>query len=299
MSENQGPRENKLQTSFKSKAARIRIPRISARLGAVLLVGSGAGYVFVFFFIPILITAVYSLQGSGYEHILTTPLYLDIILRSLGVAVEVSFLSLLLGYPVAYYLAKLTSIRRETIVVLLLFPLFISFLVRAYSWYYVLGARGIVNYVLLALGVVNEPMRFLFTETAVIVGTVNWTLPFMILPIYSSIEKIDNNIIDMSKNLGADDISTFRQVTFPLSVPGIASGVLLTFISSFGMYVTPAILGGPQQAMIANLISVLFLTMRDFPLGTALSVILTLVTLAIVYVYNKVVGLDKLLEAMG
>ena len=269
------------------------------RFGSVLLVGSGVGYVLIFLFVPLILTAAYSLQGNNYEHILTTPLYLQILLRSLRVAIQICFISLLLGYPVAYYLAKLTSIRRETVVVLLLFPLFVSFLVRAFSWFYVLGTRGLVNYVLLALGIVNEPMRFLFTEPAIIIGSVNWTLPFMILPIYSSIEKIDNNLIEMSKNLGADDLSTFRQVTFPLSLPGIASGVMLTFITSFGMYITPAILGGPEQAMIANMISVVFLTMLNFPLGTALSVILTIVTLTIVYIYNRVVGLDKLLEAMG
>jgi spermidine/putrescine transport system permease protein len=296
MSENHGLKEDHLETPPKSAAG---IRPISGRLGALLLVGSGASYVFVFLFIPLLLTATYSLQGSSYEHLLTTPLYLTVLLRSLRVAVEVTFISLVLGYPVAYYLAKLTSIRRETVVVLLLFPLFISFLVRAFSWFFILGGKGLINYALLGLGVINEPMKFLFTETAIIVGSVNWTLPFMILPIYSSIEKIDNNLIEMSKNLGADDASTFRQITFPLSLPGIASGVMLTFILSFGMYITPAILGGPQQAMIANMISVLFLTMLNFPLGTALSVILTLVTLSIVYVYNRVVGLDKLLEAMG
>lgn len=285
----------------RQRGSSIRTPktRLMYRLGGILLVGSGVGYVFMFLFVPLILTASYSFQGNNYQHILTTPLYLNVLVRSLRVAVQICFISLVLGYPVAYYLAKLTSMRRETVVVLLLFPLFVSFLVRAFSWFYVLGSRGLVNYALLALGIINEPMKFLFTEPAIIVGSVNWTLPFMILPIYSSIEKIDNNLIEMSKNLGADDLSTFRQVTFPLSLPGIASGVMLTFITSFGMYVTPAILGGPQQAMIANMISVVFLTMLNFPLGTALSVILTIVTLTIVYVYNKVVGLDKLLEAMG
>ncbi|TLM97973.1 ABC transporter permease, partial [bacterium] len=191
------------------------------------------------------------------------------------------------------------SMRRETVVVLLLFPLFVSFLIRTYSWFYVLGSKGLVNYILLSLGVIQTPARFLFTEGAIVLGLVNWTLPFMILPIYSSVEKIDNNLIDMSKNLGANDISTFREVTFPLSLPGIASGVMLTFITSFGAYITPAILGGPEQAMIANIVSMLFLTMLNWPMGTAMSVILVLVTLAIIYAYNKVVGLDKLLEAMG
>jgi len=263
------------------------------------LIGPGLGYVALFLFVPLIITAALSLSGESYYHILTTQLYRDILLRSLKVAVQVCAFSLLLGYPVGYYLAKLTSMRRETVVVLLLFPLFVSFLIRTYSWFYVLGSKGLVNYILLSLGVIQTPARFLFTEGAIVLGLVNWTLPFMILPIYSSVEKIDNNLIDMSKNLGANDISTFREVTFPLSLPGIASGVMLTFITSFGAYITPAILGGPEQAMIANIVSMLFLTMLNWPMGTAMSVILVLVTLAIIYAYNKVVGLDKLLEAMG
>jgi mannopine transport system permease protein len=238
-------------------------------------------------------------DAASYQHIFVTQLYRDILVRSLRVAVEVSVVSIILGYPVAYYLARLTSMRRETVVVLLLFPLFVSFLVRAYSWFYVLGDKGFVNYLLLSAGLIETPIRFLFTEGAIVLASVNWTLPFMILPIYSSVEKIDNNLIEMSKNLGADDISTFRAVTFPLSLPGVASGVLLTFIGAFGMYITPAILGGPQQSMIANLISILYLVMFDWRLGAAMTVILMAITLVIVYAYNKIVGLDKLLEAMG
>lgn len=284
----------------KSQSSRSSAFRKTAeRLGPVLLIGPGFGYVALFLFVPLIITAALSLSGESYYHILTTPLYRDILLRSLRVAVQVCAFSLLLGYPVGYYLAKLTSMRRETVVVLLLFPLFVSFLIRTYSWFYVLGSKGLVNYILLSLGIIQTPARFLFTEGAIVLGLVNWTLPFMILPIYSSVEKIDNNLIDMSKNLGANDISTFREVTFPLSLPGIASGVMLTFITSFGAYITPAILGGPEQAMIANIVSMLFLTMLNWPMGTAMSVILVLVTLAIIYAYNKVVGLDKLLEAMG
>lgn len=284
----------------KSQSSRSSAFRKTAeRLGPVLLIGPGFGYVALFLFVPLIITAALSLSGESYYHILTTPLYRDILLRSLRVAVQVCAFSLLLGYPVGYYLAKLTSMRRETVVVLLLFPLFVSFLIRTYSWFYVLGSKGLVNYILLSLGIIQTPARFLFTEGAIVLGLVNWTLPFMILPIYSSVEKIDNNLIDMSKNLGANDISTFREVTFPLSLPGVASGVMLTFITSFGAYITPAILGGPEQAMIANIVSMLFLTMLNWPMGTAMSVILVLVTLAIIYAYNKVVGLDKLLEAMG
>jgi len=273
--------------------------RTAGRLGPLLLIGPGFGYVALFMFVPLILTAALSLSGESYYHIVTTPLYRDILLRSLRVAVQVCAFSLILGYPVAYYLGKLTFMRRETVVVLLLFPLFVSFLIRTYSWFYVLGSKGLINYLLLAMGIVESPIRFLFTEGAIVLGLVNWTLPFMILPIYSSVEKIDNNLIDMSKNLGANDISTFREVTFPLSLPGIASGVMLTFITSFGAYITPAILGGPEQAMIANIVSMLFLTMLNWPMGTAMSVILVLVTLGIVYAYNKVVGLDKLLEAMG
>lgn len=289
-----------MSVQSKSHSSRVgAFQKTAGRLGPVLLIGPGLGYVALFLFVPLIITAALSLSGESYYHILTTQLYRDILLRSLKVAVQVCAFSLLLGYPVGYYLAKLTSMRRETVVVLLLFPLFVSFLIRTYSWFYVLGSKGLVNYILLSLGVIQTPARFLFTEGAIVLGLVNWTLPFMILPIYSSVEKIDNNLIDMSKNLGANDISTFREVTFPLSLPGIASGVMLTFITSFGAYITPAILGGPEQAMIANIVSMLFLTMLNWPMGTAMSVILVLVTLAIIYAYNKVVGLDKLLEAMG
>jgi spermidine/putrescine transport system permease protein len=270
-----------------------------SKLGAILLIGPGLGYVALFLLVPLILTVALSLSGASYYHIVTIALYRDTILRSLRVAVEVCTFSLLLGYPCAYYLAKLTSMRRETVVVLLLFPLFVSFLIRTYSWIYVLGSGGFFNYVLLAIGLINSPMQFLYNEGAIVLGLVNYTLPFMIIPIYTSVEKVDNNLIEMSKNLGANDILTFKEVVFPLSVPGVASGVMLTFITSFGAYITPAILGGPAQAMIANMVSVLFLIMLDWPLGTALSVILVIVTLGILYLYNKVVGLDRLLEAMG
>jgi mannopine transport system permease protein len=281
----------------------VSIPRKAAngalKLGPILLIGAGTCYIFIFLFVPMALASIAYFDAASYQHIFVTQLYRDILVRSLRVAVEVSVVSIILGYPVAYYLARLTSMRRETVVVLLLFPLFVSFLVRAYSWFYVLGDKGFVNYLLLSAGLIETPIRFLFTEGAIVLASVNWTLPFMILPIYSSVEKIDNNLIEMSKNLGADDISTFRAVTFPLSLPGVASGVLLTFIGAFGMYITPAILGGPQQSMIANLISILYLVMFDWRLGAAMTVILMAITLVIVYAYNKIVGLDKLLEAMG
>lgn len=283
----------------RSRSSSARVLGKAGRLGPVLLAGTGACYIVVFLLIPLVLTAVLSLSTKNYYYIVTTGLYGNVLVKSLVVGAEVSVLDLIIGYPAAYYLAKLTTVRHETVVVLLLFPFFTSFLIRTYSWLYILGTNGFVNTLLMAIGLIHSPIHFLFNEGAVVFGLVNCTVAFMIMPIYLSVDKVNDHLIEMSKSLGANDLSTFRQITFPLSVPGIASGVILTFITSFGAYITPSILGGPGDAMIANLVGMLFLKMFDWPSGTALSVIVVLVTLSVLYVYNKLIGLDKLSEALG
>jgi spermidine/putrescine transport system permease protein len=226
-------------------------------------------------------------------------LFRNRLIKSIRVAAQVTVGSLILGYPVAYYLAKITTARKQTVVMLITLPLFLSFLVRTYSWYYIFGLKGVISRLLVFIGVTNQPISFLFKESTVFIGLLNWAIIFMVIPIYSAVEKIDVNLLEQAKNLGANEMQTFKEITLPLSLPGVASGCIMTFILSFGSFITPAILGGPGDKMIANLISLMFLNLNNWPMGMTFSVILTIFSLVMMYIYNKLIGLDTLLEALG
>jgi spermidine/putrescine transport system permease protein len=265
--------------------------------GALLMVG--IIYIVVFLILPLIYGAIYSMYGGFYTSLFTNPLFIARLIKSIKVGIEVTIVCLLLGYPVAYYLARITTLRKDKVVTLLILPLFLSFLVRTYSWYYILGTNGVINFFLMWAGLISEPISLLFTEAAVVIGLTNWSIIFMVISLYSSLERIDVNLIEQAKNLGANKLQTFREVTLPLSLPGIASGCILVFILSFGSYITPAILGGPDDLMIANLIELLFLKLFNWPLGMAATIITTIIVLVMIYLYSKLVGLDTLLKSLG
>ena len=223
---------------------------------------------------------------DNYTRVLTEFVYLKVFLRSLGIAVAVTVVTLIAGYPVAHFVARHTYKYRDLLFLALIIPFWTSIVIRTFAWKILLGNSGMVNYYLLQLGIIDIPVQFLFTHTAVVIGLVHVFLPFMIMPIYVSLEKLDASIEEAAMDLGANKVKTFLRVTLPLSLPGVAMGCLLVFILSLGSFLTPDLLGGTGSLMVSNVIQAEFLENGNWPFGGALSVVFLVVSLAFVVIYN-------------
>ena len=173
-------------------------------------------------------------------------------------------------------------------------PFFTSILVRSYAWIVLLQSNGLINRVLLSLGLIDRPLELLYTEFAVLLGMVHILLPFMVLPVYSVLRHLDRNLIRAARNLGASPLKAFFRVTFPLSLPGVGAGVMFVFILSLGFYVTPALLGGPKTLLVSTLIDMQVNRLMNWDFGSAIVVILLIATGGLIVVFDKVVGLDKI-----
>ena len=214
------------------------------------------------------------------------PLYLLIYLRSLGLAAATTVLCLLAAYPVAYWLGLRARQRWRTgLLVLVMLPFWTSFLVRMYAWIFLLRSEGLVNLWLGRLGVPNLPL--LYNDFAVLLGQVYGELPFMILPLYASIEKLDRSLLEAAADLGAVPSTALWRVTLPLTRPGIVAGCVLVFIPSLGAYLSPDLLGGARTVYMGNLIQSQFAVARDMPFGSALSFLLSLMVLALLFVFRR------------
>ena len=213
-------------------------------------------------------------------------IYTIIFLRSVRLASITVLISLLICYPAALWISSLNPKLRNFFIFLITLPFFASLVVRLFAWMIILKPSGVLNQVLISLHIINEPILMLFTEGAVIVGMVYVLIPFMFLPLYASIEKIDHMLIEASKDLGANKFITFYKITLPLSIPGIIGGSILVFIPSLGNFIVPDLLGGAKVMMIGNLIEQSFLMGRNWPFGSALSmmVMVTVVIFLLFYV---------------
>lgn len=210
------------------------------------------------------------------------PLYLEVYWRSVWMALLTTALCALLGYPVAYTIALRVSARwKSALLMLVVIPFWTSFLIRTYAWMVILRTEGVVNNVLQALHLTSAPLRLLYTPFAVFVGLVYGELPFMILPLYAVLEKMDVSLLEAAEDLGASRWRTFFRVTLPLSTPGLVAGAVLVFISTVGAFITPDLLGGARTMMVGNLIQNQFAVARDQPFGSAVAFLLTLVVLAL------------------
>jgi len=268
--------------------------RPSTRLAS--LIAPGTLWLAVFFLVPIALVFGYSvmrrdpfggvLPGFTFEHYrrFFDPLYLDVLGRTIGWSLLVTVVSLALGYPVAYLIARERR-RRRLLLFLVVLPFWTSFLVRMFAMIFLLRDTGFVNSALVAAGVIDEPIQLLYTPFAVLAGLVYGFLPLMILPIYASLEKLDDSLLEAAEVLGARPAARFLRVTLPLSMPGVVAGSLLTFIPSLGSFVTADLLGGAKQAMIGNLIQNQFTVARNWPFGSAASFVLMAVVLTLVLVY--------------
>ena len=225
------------------------------------------------------------------------PLYFQILWRSLTLGFNTTALVILLAYPVAYFIARSQPKRRNTYLFLVLIPLWTNFVIRVYAWMMLLRKEGGINIILgwLAhlLHIPFQPLEMLYTPGAVLVGMVYEFLPFMILPIYTSLEKIENNLYEAAADLGANPFRTFLRITLPLSLPGVVAGTILVFIPVMGTFIVSDILGGRQVILVGNLIQRQFLDARDPTFGSAASLVLMVLTLIVTYFYTRKFGFGE------
>lgn len=246
------------------------------------------GYSFLRF-VPGTITD-FTLTIENYQRLFGDFFYLRVVLETVQIGVIVTVLSLLFGYPVAYFLARTESRFKGILVYLIFLPIMVGIVVRAYGWIVILGRGGLLNASLLALGLIDSPLRLLFTIYAVTFGLVEVLLPFMIMPIMSSLEKVDRHVEEAARALGATPMQAFWRVTFPLSLPGIVSGSLLVFSLSITAYALPALLGGAKVKMIAALAYDAMLVGYNWPFGSAIGIFMGVVSGTIVYLYIRSIG---------
>ncbi|KQA16385.1 spermidine/putrescine ABC transporter permease [Vibrio metoecus] len=230
---------------------------------------------------------------------LLDPLYGKVMLHSFYMAIVATLICLVIGYPFAYIVAKMPEKWRPFMLFLIIVPFWTNSLIRTYGLKIVLGTQGILNQALMSLGLIDAPLRIMFTETAVMIGLVYILLPFMILPLYSAIEKLDGTYIEAARDLGANKIQTLVRVILPLTMPGIIGGCLLVLLPALGMFYIADLLGGAKNLLIGNVIKSQVLNARDWPFGAATSIALTLAMAIMLYAYyragkllNKKVELD-------
>ena len=239
-----------------------------------------------------------TLTFSNYTRLID-PLYAKVIWHSFYMASVATLLCLVIGYPFAYIMASMPVKIRPIMVFLVIVPFWTNSLIRTYGLKIVIGTQGILNKSLLALDIIDKPLRIMYTETAVMIGLIYILLPFMILPLYSTIEKLDRTFIEAARDLGANKFHTFTKVILPLTMPGIIGGCLLVLLPALGMFYISDLLGGAKNLLIGNVIKSQVLNARDWPFGAATSISLTLVMAIMLYAYyragkllNKRVELD-------
>ena len=212
--------------------------------------------------------------------------YLKILLNSSKIAFLSGFFAVLFGYPAAYFIYKAPAKYQIALLFLVMLPFWSNYLIRTYAWMVLLNNQGLINTILINLNIIKEPLNILYTEFSVIIGLIYNYLPFVILSIYSSVSKLDQNLIEASKDLGGSSIKTFFLITLPLTLPGVAAGFIFVFVLSIGNFITPDLLGGGKFLMIGNLIYDQFLSARDWPFGASLSFVLISIMLSLLFLQS-------------
>ncbi len=256
--------------------------------------------------IPVFLILIYAFTKEGnsvktfvftfenFEKFFSNKLFLDVLIRSLYIAVITTVLCILLGYPAAYFISKLVPKSQIVMILLVTFPTWINMLVRTYAWRGIMDKNGIINLIITSLGF--QPLKILETSFAVILGMVYNFIPFMILQIYNSLNKMDRSYIEAASDLGANKYQTFFKVILPLSVPGILSGVTLVFLPAVSSFFIPKLLGGGQYVLIGNLIENQFLTSGDWGFGGAISLVMSIVIIISMYITRRI---DRRVDSEG
>lgn len=265
----------------------------------LVMVGPVSGWMLLFVLIPFVYIVVISFMhrstyggvepGFTLENIIQVfnPDYLQVFGVSVLFAAITTVLCILIGYPFAYFVAKKSPVVKTVIMALVMVPFMISSLIRLFAWINLLRREGIVNQALLAAGLIHEPLQLVYNNVGAIIGLTYTLLPFMILPLYSSIEKMDKSLLEASYDLGAKPVEAFLKVTLPLTMPGIFAGTIMTFIPTLGLFFVIDLMGGSKVLVMGSLIRNEFITAKDWPLGAALSLFLIVVTLVLVKLYQK------------
>ncbi len=212
--------------------------------------------------------------ADNFKFLLTDKLYIITYLKSVFMAATATILCLLLGFPMAYGIARAGSAARSILLLLVILPFWISFLLRVYAWMGLLNNHGVINNFLMWLGIIDQPLQLIYTDFAIYIGLVYSYLPFMILPLYAILERMDLDLVDAALDLGARPSQAFRDVTWPLARPGVIAGCLLVFIPAMGEYVIPYLLGGPESLMIGRVLFDEFFVNRDWPLASSVAIVL-------------------------
>jgi ABC-type spermidine/putrescine transport system permease subunit I len=231
---------------------------------------------------------------TQYVKIFDQPAYLKVLVETFKMSATVTLLSLLLGYPVAYLLSQVSPRVRNLLLIMVVLPFLTAILVRTYAWMVILGRNGILNQILMQLGIVSSPLRLMHNLFSVYLGMVQVLLPFMILPLYSVMAGIDRRLMRAAENLGANPFQVFLRIFLPLSLPGVGGGCLLVFIIGLGFFITPALLGGPSDVMISMFIETQVHSVLDFEFASALAVLLLGVTLVIFAIYSRFFGVERM-----
>jgi spermidine/putrescine transport system permease protein len=265
----------------------------------------------IFFLLPLSVIFLYSFttnylfQGqevtfsmANFLAIFQRRHYLLILLRSLKISAITTILSIIFSYPIAYFLAKKTTFDRF-LIVLLIIPFWINYLIRIFAWKLLLSENGVINQFLLWTGIIDAPVQVLYSQIAVVLGLVYTYTPMMVLPLYATILKIDNSLIEAARDLGASRVGAFFDVTFKLSLTGVFAGTLLVFIPTLGTFAIPAILGGTDSVMIGNMIENQFLHIGNWNIGSAFTLTLAILSIALILFYTKIFGLESIYRERG
>lgn len=254
-------------------------------------------WLLIFALLPFALVTLASFFSHNENHLFSLPLtfsnyiesastvYLRIFKQSFYIAGLCTLLCLVIGYPFAYLLARLQTSLKNFLILLIIIPFWTSSLIRCYSMITILKPKGIINSALVWFGIIDKPLSILYTNTAVLIGLVYNLLPFMVLPLLTNIERLDNRLIDAAKDLGADRITIFRKIIFPLTFSGILSGCILVFLPAMTIFYIPDLLGGSKSILLGNLIQNQFLVAQNWPLGSAISIIFTLVLAILLLLY--------------
>jgi spermidine/putrescine transport system permease protein len=267
-----------------------------------LLMGPGLGWLALFMVVPCALVFANAFfergtyGGIDYNFTLENftraaePVYATIFLGSARIALMATAIALLVGYPAAFAISRQPARRQMALLVLVMLPFWSNYLIRTYAWMVLLNREGLINKALTGIGAIAEPLALLYNEFAVVTGLVYNYLPFVVLAIYSALQRLDPSLTEASRDLGAGAWTTFARITLPLTAPGIAAGAVFVFVLSIGNFITPDLLGGGRMQMIGNLIYDQFLTARDWPFGAALSFILIAIMMALLFGQAVIAG---------
>lgn len=302
-------------------AADIRRAERGRRLATLSFLVPGFVLIAALFLVPIALVVAYSFATRGtyggvvwtfdldsYARIIGLPnedelrdwdfVYLGIFAKTAVTAAITALIALIVGYPAAWHIARQPERRRFLLLLLVTIPFFVNALVRIYAWVLILRADGLLNNLLMGAGITTKPLALLYTQGAVILSMVYQYLPFMVLPLYASIEKLDPRLVEASLDLGAGRFTTFRRVVLPLTKPGVAAGLVLVFIPAFGNFIAPTLIGGSKELQVGTLMVQAFLSARDWPFGSAVATVLSALVLVALFLMARVARRGQLVEAV-